>query len=63
MPYDDVPAFVTSLRSNPKVVAAAFEYLILTAARSGEVLGATWREVDLEKALWVVPATRMNAAA
>jgi len=41
--------------------ARALEFLILTAARSGEVLGATWLEFDLEAALWTVPATRMKA--
>lgn len=39
----------------------ALEFLVLTAARSGEVREATWEEVDDEKALWVIPATRMKA--
>jgi integrase len=41
--------------------ARALEFAILTAARSGEVRGARWDEIDLEKALWVIPATRMKA--
>jgi integrase len=41
--------------------ARALEFTILTAARSGEVRGARWDEIDLEKALWVIPATRMKA--
>ena len=41
----------------------AFRFLVLTAARGGEVRGATWSEIDLDKALWVVPATRMKAGA
>ncbi len=61
MAYEAVPAFIQTLRSETKLVAAALEFLILTAARSGEVLGATWPEIDLEKALWIVPATRMKA--
>jgi integrase len=41
--------------------ARALEFLILTAARTGEVFGATWNEIDLEKALWTIPAHRMKA--
>lgn len=61
MPYEDVPAFVQSLRSREAVAALALEFTILTAARSGEVIGASWGEVDLDKALWTVPASRMKA--
>lgn len=41
--------------------ARALEFAILTAARSGEIRGATWEEIDLKKAVWVVPAGRMKA--
>jgi integrase len=43
------------------VAALALEFTILTAARSGEVIGARWSEVDLAKAIWTVPAERMKA--
>lgn len=61
MPYRDIPAFMAQLPGKEAMAARALEFLILTAARSGEVLGATWAEFDLEKALWTVPATRMKA--
>lgn len=62
MPYGDIPAFVTALRTREAVAALALEFTILTAARSGEVTGARWDEVDLESAVWTVPADRMKAA-
>jgi integrase len=61
MPYDAIPAFVKQLRAREAVAALALEFVILTAARSGEVIGATWSEVDLDKAVWSVPAERMKA--
>ena len=48
MPYPDVPAFVQELSGKEAMAARALEFLILTAARAGEVLGATWAEMDLE---------------
>jgi integrase len=60
MPYDDVPAFMGVLRSRDATAARALEFAILTAARSGEVLGARWEEFDLDRALWTVPAGRMK---
>lgn len=60
--YEDVPAFVGALRAREAVAALALEFAILTAARSGEVIGARWSEVDLAKATWTVPAERMKAA-
>jgi integrase len=60
--YEALPAFVAALRARDAVAALALEFTILTAARSGEVIGATWGEVDLEKAIWTVPANRMKAA-
>lgn len=62
MPYRDVPAFVSGIRANPSASALALEFLILTAARTGEVVGMKWVEVDLDNAIWVVPADRMKAA-
>ncbi|WP_300974582.1 site-specific integrase [Sphingomonas sp. LHG3406-1] len=62
MPYEKVPAFVAELRTRQATAALALEFTILTATRTSEVLGATWQEVDLERALWTVPADRMKAA-
>ncbi|MET4801400.1 integrase arm-type DNA-binding domain-containing protein [Bradyrhizobium sp. LB11.1] len=61
MPYSEVPAFIIDLRAREAVAAIALEFAILTAARSGEVLGATWPEFDFDGALWTVPASRMKA--
>lgn len=61
MPYDAIPAFVAQLAERNAVAALALEFCILTAARTGEVIGATWSEIDLEKAVWTVPAERMKA--
>lgn len=61
MPYQEVPAFVLSLRAREAIAARALEFCILTAARSGEVLGALWSEIDLETAVWTIPAERMKA--
>jgi integrase len=61
MPHADVPAFIASLRASESISALALEFLILTAARSGEVLGARWDEFDLNGKLWTVPASRMKA--
>lgn len=61
LPYVDVPAFMSDLREREATAARALEFAILTAARSGEVLGATWAEIDLDGAVWVIPAARMKA--
>ena len=61
MPYDEAPAFLEQLRAREAVAAMALEFTILTAARTGEVLGATWAEIDFEKRTWTVPALRMKA--
>jgi integrase len=63
MPYAEVPAFVSRLRGLEGWPATrlAFEFLILTASRSGEVRLANWSEIDLDNALWTVPADRMKA--
>jgi integrase len=60
-PYGSVPDILRKLRSRDAVGALALEFTILTAARTGEVIGATWAEVDLEKGVWTVPASRMKA--
>lgn len=61
MPYAEVSGFVDKLRRNGAVSALALEFTILTAARSGETLGATWDEIQLEQAIWTVPPNRMKA--
>lgn len=59
--YALVPGFMAALRDRRAVAALALEFTILTAARTNEVLGATWAEVDLDRAVWTVPGTRMKA--
>ena len=49
------------LRTRPALAARALEFLILTAARTSEVIRATWKEFDLGEMLWTVPAVRMKA--
>ena len=61
MDYRQVPAFVQRLRRAEALAARTLEFLILTAARTGEALGATWAEIDFEAAVWTVPASRMKA--
>lgn len=60
MPFPQVPAFLTRLGKLKSMSASALRFTILTAARSGETFGATWREIDLERAVWTVPAERMK---
>jgi integrase len=61
LPYDEVPAFMRELRCAKGVAGRALEFLVHTAARTSEVLNATWKEVDLEAKVWTVPAERMKA--
>ena len=58
---DDMPAFIKALRQHDGLSPKALEFAVLTAARSGEVRGATWAEIDLEAAVWTVPKERMKA--
>lgn len=60
MSYVEVPAFVSRLRAREAVAARALEFLVLTAARAGEVFGATWGEIDITAKLWTIPAGRMK---
>ena len=62
MAYRDVPAFLVGLRKIDNISARALEFAILTAARAGEVYGATWSEIDHENRVLVIPARRMKAA-
>jgi integrase len=61
MPYAELPAFMADLRKREAVAALALEFTILTAARTGEVIGAKWDEIDFERAVWTVPPERMKA--
>jgi integrase len=62
LPYSEVAAFIAKLRScKDQTTARAYEFVILTAARSAEVFGAVWTEIDMEARLWVIPAARMKA--
>jgi integrase len=61
MSYAGVPALMAKLATREGVGVKALQFLILTAARSGEVLGAKWDEVDLDGALWTLPPERMKA--
>ena len=61
LPYKDAPAFMAALRERPALAARCLEFTILTAARSGEALGATWGEIDLAAKTWTVPKERMKA--
>jgi integrase len=63
MRREDLPAFVADLRSRPATAARALEFVILAACRTGEALGATWDEIDLEAKVWTIPAKRMKAGA
>jgi integrase len=61
MPYAELPDFMATLRAREGAAARGLELLILTALRTGEVLGARWSEIDVAAALWTVPADRMKA--
>jgi integrase len=61
LPYRELAGFMVELREQQGVAARALEFTILTTARTGEVIGATWPEIDLEQRLWIVPASRMKA--
>ena len=58
MPYTAVPDFIAQLRDTGGVAAKALEFTVLSAARTGETVGARWEEIDLVAMTWVVPATR-----
>jgi len=63
LPYDQVGAALATIRNSDAgaITKLAFEFLVLTATRSGETREAKWGEFDLEKAVWTVPADRMKA--
>ena len=61
LPYPRVGAFMATLRREEGTAARCLEFTILTAARTGEAVGAKWEEIDLKAALWTVPASRIKA--
>jgi integrase len=61
LPYEALPAFMADLLDRDAVAGRALEFLILTAARTGEVIGARLDEIDLEKRVWIIPPQRMKA--
>jgi integrase len=60
LPYAELATFMAMLREREGVSARALEFLILTAARTGEAIGARWSEIDLAKAVWTIPQERMK---
>lgn len=63
LPYGEVGAFVADLRARTETSARALEFIILTATRTGEAIGAKWSEVNLKAGVWTIPADRMKAGA
>lgn len=61
LPYKDIGQFMLNLKAKDGIAALALQFTILTAARSGEVRGATWDEIDFENRTWTIPANRMKA--
>jgi len=61
LPWGEVPAFLTALERRRGMAALALRFAVLTAARTGEVRGATWAEVDLAAAVWSIPGRRMKS--
>lgn len=61
LPYAELPQFMRTLSEQNSMAARSLEFAILTAARSGEARGAKWSEIDLDRAVWTVPAERMKA--
>ncbi|RQV54257.1 site-specific integrase [Burkholderia cenocepacia] len=60
LPYAELPAFMEALRSEEGIAARALEFLILTATRTNEVIGATWAELSVAERVWIIPADRMK---
>jgi integrase len=61
LPYAEVPGFVARLRNGQGIAARCLEFALLTASRTGEVLGAVWSEFALDAGVWVIPGERMKA--
>jgi integrase len=61
LPFAQIPTFLAALRAQEGTSAKALEFLVLTAARTGEVIGTVWGEFDLDNAVWTIPAARTKA--
>lgn len=61
LPYQEMPAFIALLHQSRSMSALCLEFAILTVARSGEAMGATWNEIELDRGVWRVPKERMKA--
>jgi integrase len=61
MPYGDLPAFLLRLREQETSAACALQFLILTAARTGEALSARWSKIDTKVKIWSIPGERMKS--
>ena len=61
LPMDDMYRFMSALKERESIAARCLEFIILTAARSGEARGATWDEIDLQGRVWTIPGERMKA--
>ena len=61
LPYPEIADFMAELRARDGIAARALEFTVLTVARTGETIGATWGEINLEARLWTIPGTRMKA--
>jgi integrase len=61
LPWREIGAFMKTLRDQEGTAALALRFVILTATRTGEAIGATWSEIDLNEALWTIPGKRMKA--
>tara|TARA_R110000764_G_scaffold190872_1_gene276150 strand:- start:23543 stop:23878 length:336 start_codon:yes stop_codon:yes gene_type:complete len=61
LPYIEITDFMKELSKRPGLSVRGLEYSILTVARSGEVRGATWDEIDFDNKIWIIPAERMKA--
>jgi integrase len=62
LPYNELPTFWAQLNEREGVAARALEFTVLTAARTGETIGAKWDEIDLKQKVWIVPADRMKTS-
>ncbi|MBI3919358.1 MAG: tyrosine-type recombinase/integrase [Betaproteobacteria bacterium] len=61
LPFDEISTFMQALRAQEGIAARTLEFTVLTAGRTGEVIGAKWDEINLNAALWTIPAARMKA--
>lgn len=61
LPYREISKFMAVLRRQNGIAASALEFVILTATRTSETIGATWKEVDMETGIWTIPAARIKA--